>query len=120
MSGQLSCSAAGCVHNMSGLCSANNIQVLGSGAHSSDQTMCQTFAEKGFKNAVTHLPNMNVVGEVRQLFSKNSVEMYPAIRCQAINCRFNNDRACYANYVQIHGPSAEGSEGTQCETFNQR
>lgn len=120
MSNQLSCSAVNCVHNMSGLCSANNIQVLGSGAHSSTQTMCDTFAEKGFKNAVTHLPNMNVVGEVRQLFTKNSIEMNPDIKCQALNCRFNDNRACYANYVQIDGPGAQGSEGTLCETFNQR
>jgi len=48
MSGQLSCSALSCVHNMSGLCSANTIHVLGSGAHTSNQTMCDTFAEKGF------------------------------------------------------------------------
>jgi hypothetical protein len=120
MNGQLSCSAVNCVHNMSSLCSANTIQVLGSGAHSSSQTMCDTFAEKGLKNAVTHLPNMNVVGEVRQLFTRNSIEMNPGIRCQAINCKYNDDRLCQADYVQIHGPSAEASEGTVCETFNQR
>jgi hypothetical protein len=115
---QLSCSALNCVHNLNGLCSANTIHVLGSGAHSSSQTMCNTFAEKGLKNAVTHLPNMNVAGEVRQLFTKNSIEMNPAIKCEAKNCKYNDNRVCHADYVQIHGPSADTSEGTVCETFN--
>lgn len=117
---QLSCSAVNCVHNMSGLCNANTIHVLGAGAHSSSQTMCNTFAERGLKNAVTHLPNMNVVGEVRQLFTRNSIEMSPAVRCEAINCRYNDNRACRADYLQITGSSAESSEGTKCETFIQR
>jgi hypothetical protein len=116
---QLSCSAVNCVHNMNRLCSANTIHVLGSGAHSSTQTMCNTFAERGFKNAITHLPNMNVVGEVRQLFTKNSIEMNPGIKCEAINCRYNDSRVCNADYVQINGPTAESSEGTKCETFQQ-
>ncbi len=114
---QLSCSALNCVHNISGLCSANTIEVLGSGAHNSEQTMCNTFAEKGLKNAVTHLPNMNVVGELRQLVTKNSVEMSPAVKCQAISCKYNENRLCQAEYVQIEGPKADSSEGTQCETF---
>lgn len=117
---QLSCSALSCVHNMSGLCSAGTIHVLGSGAHTSNQTMCNTFAEKGFKNAVTHLPNMNVVGEVKQLFTKNSIEMNPGVKCEAVNCTYNDGRACHADYVQIYGPRANASEGTQCETFIQR
>ncbi|MCM0651019.1 DUF1540 domain-containing protein [Clostridium swellfunianum] len=120
MNGQLSCSALNCVHNLSGLCSANTIHVLGSGAHTSDQTMCDTYAKGSLKNAVTHFPNMNVVGEVKQLFTKGSVEMSPVIKCEAANCRYNDNRICQADYVQVYGPRAQESEGTQCETFVQR
>ena len=119
MSGELSCSAINCVNNMSGLCSASTIHVLGSGAHTSNETMCNTFAEKGIKNAFINLPNMNVVGEVRQIFKNDSIEMSPGIKCEAINCKFNEDRVCHADNVQIHGPGAESSEGTRCETFKQ-
>lgn len=114
---ELSCSALNCVHNMTGLCSANIIHVLGSGAHTSRETMCNTFAEKGLRNAVTHLPNMNVAGEIKQLFTSESILMSPSIKCDAINCTYNRDRACHAENVQIYGPRAEASEGTQCETF---
>jgi hypothetical protein len=102
---------------MSGLCSANIIHVLGSGAHTSRETMCDTYAAKGFKNAVTHLPNMNVAGEIKQLFTNESIQMSPGIKCEAINCRYNEERVCHARNVQIYGPRAESSEGTQCETF---
>lgn len=117
MSGQLSCSAINCVHNMSGLCSANTIHVLGSGAFTSSQTMCNTFAEKGLKNAIANIGNMNIVGEIKQVFTKESIEMSPAIKCEAINCLYNSNRICSADHVQIQGLDANGSEGTDCETF---
>ncbi|MBL4936264.1 DUF1540 domain-containing protein [Clostridium sp. YIM B02515] len=117
MSRQLSCSALDCVHNMSGLCSANTIHVLGSGAHTSNQTMCNTFAEKGFKNSVAHFPNMNVTGEIRQLLNNDSIEMSPSIKCESVNCIYNEDRVCMAHNVQVSGPRAQSSQDTVCETF---
>jgi len=117
MSVKLSCSATNCVHNMSSLCSANSIEVAGSTAQSSAATECNTFAEKGLKNAVTNMINMNVVGEIKQVFTNSSVEMSPKIKCEAVACSHNDNRICAASNVQIHGPSASTSEGTQCETF---
>jgi hypothetical protein len=105
---------------MSGLCSANNIHVLGSGAHNSSETMCNTFAPKGIKNAITHLTNMNVRGEIQQIFTNDTIQMSPIVKCEAVNCTFNDDRVCHADNVQIFGPRAAESEGTQCETFRQR
>jgi hypothetical protein len=117
MSVKLSCSATTCVHNMSALCSANYIEVTGNNAHSSAATECNTFAERGLKNAVTNMVNMNVVGEIKQIFTNSSVEMSPKIKCEAVTCNYNENRVCAASNVQIHGPSASTSEGTQCETF---
>ena len=117
MSVKLSCSATSCVHNMSSLCSANSIQVAGGNADSSAATECNTFAEKGLKNAVTNMVNMNVVGEFKQVFTNGSVEMSPKIKCEAVTCNYNANKVCSATNVQIHGPSASTSEGTQCETF---
>ncbi|ERI94385.1 hypothetical protein HMPREF1982_01021 [Clostridiales bacterium oral taxon 876 str. F0540] len=117
VSGQLNCNALKCVHNMSGLCSANTIHVFGSGAHTSDETMCNTFAEKGFTNAITHLTNMNVTGEVRQLLNNNAIEMSPAIKCESVNCIYNEEGVCRASNVQISGPRAETSQDTVCDTF---
>lgn len=118
MYGELSCSAINCVHNLSGLCSAINIHVIGSGAHSSAETMCNTFSEKGIRNAFTHLTNINIGGEIKQLFTNSSIEMSPIIKCDAFNCKYNENRDCTARNIQVHGPDANSTEGTQCVTFN--
>lgn len=119
MSGKLSCSAVNCVNNMNGLCSANVINVRGSEAHTSSGTDCETFAQKGFVNAFKNLGNMNIAGEIRQLVKRDEVEMSPGIKCGAANCVYNVNRACSANNVQIYGPGAATSEGTECETFRE-
>lgn len=114
---KLICSANNCVNNIGGLCTANTIDVHGMRAHSSNETECETFAEKGLKNALANLVNMNITGEIRQVFSGSSIEMSPKIKCQAVNCSHNKDKICIARMVQIYGPGAVTSEGTECETF---
>lgn len=114
---KLSCSATTCVQNMSGLCAANSIEIVASNAHTSAATQCNTFAEKGLKNAITNMINMNVVGEVKQVFTNSSIEMSPKIECEAVTCNYNTNKLCSATNIQIHGPSASTSEDTQCETF---
>lgn len=117
MNGSLSCSAESCVHNIGGLCNANTIHVGGSNALTSGETVCKTYAEKGIINGITKLVNMNVAGEIKQLFDSDEVEMYPAIKCDAVNCFYNKDRACEADRVQISGIHARSSSETDCETF---
>ncbi|MCY6371251.1 DUF1540 domain-containing protein [Clostridium ganghwense] len=120
MDTKLSCSAGNCVHNINGLCAAREIQVTGLTATTSNATQCNTFAERNFKNAFTNLANMNVVGEAKQLFARNSsVEMSPKIACDAQNCLYNKNKICNASSVQINGLQAQTSELTQCETFRQ-
>ena len=114
---KLSCSVTNCIQNMSSLCAANSIEISGSNAHSSEDTECSTFAENGLKNAVTNMVNMNVVGEIKQAFENGSIEMSPKIKCEAVTCNHNDHGVCAASNIQIHGPSALSSEGTQCETF---
>lgn len=117
MNGPLSCSAQSCVHNINGLCSANKIHVSGVSANTSSGTQCETFAEKGLVNSITHVFNMNVPGEIRQLFNKGDVYMSPVISCDALQCIYNSNRACTAGRVQVTGPEAGSSQETQCETF---
>lgn len=113
----LSCSAVNCVHNMSGLCSARKIEVDGPHATTSSNTECNTFASKGIKNAFTSMGNMNIGGEFKQVFDRDSIEMSPQIKCQAENCTYNEERICKATNVQINGREAMSSDSTQCETF---
>lgn len=120
MSTKLSCSAGKCVHNINGLCSAKDIKVTGFKAKSSSETQCEAFSERSFKNAFVNLANMNVTGEVKQLFTKDSIEMNPKVLCNVENCVHNKDNICSANNVQINGLKATRDIETQCETFVQR
>lgn len=117
MNGTLSFNATNCVHNVGGLCSANKIMVNGMSALTSSSTQCNTFAEKGFLNALTHITNMNIAGEIRQLVSNDGIHMYPEVGCNAVRCIYNKDQRCEADRVIITGPHARESDGTYCETF---
>jgi len=117
MKTSLSCSAANCIHNANGLCSANKINVEGFSASTSPGTDCKTFDEKSFTSAYSSFSNMNFTGEFKQLFNKNGIELKPEIACEAENCQFNSSHICNAENVQIYGPGANSSVGTQCETF---
>lgn len=117
MSGSLTCSASTCVHNTGGLCSANKIEIMGKVASSSKGTNCNTFANRGIKNALTNMANMNIQGEVKQLFSKDTIMMSPVISCSAKNCAHNLEGRCNAREVDIIGYDAVSRENTECETF---
>ena len=119
MSGTLSCTATNCVNNMSGICSAITINVLGSNAHSSEATKCETFAEKGLKNSLTNVLNMNVIGEFKQVFNSEDIEMSPSIRCDAKNCIHNQKNLCAADNIMVNGADGLSTEKTQCETFKE-
>ncbi|MFD3155749.1 DUF1540 domain-containing protein [Haloimpatiens sp. FM7330] len=120
MSGKLACSASNCVNNENGLCTANKIDIMGINSVSSDGTNCDNFAEKGIKNALSNMFNINVTGEFKQIFTKESIEMSPEIKCKAINCIHNVNNTCIASNVYIHGDSAFTKEQTKCETFKKR
>ncbi|MCB2290515.1 DUF1540 domain-containing protein [Clostridium sp. CS001] len=119
MIGTLSCSATRCVNNMSGICSASNINVSGANAHSTEETQCETFAEKGLKNSLTNVLNMNVIGEIKQAFNHDIIKMSPSIKCEATNCVHNEKDLCIADNIIISGIDALNSERTQCETFKE-
>lgn len=120
MQTELSCNAGNCVNNINGLCSAKEIKINGEMASSSMETLCETFAERSFTNAISNMPNMNLGGEIKQLFSQDSIEMSPSIACDAVKCSYNENRACHASNVQINGPVADMSKETVCETFIQK
>lgn len=119
MSGTLSCSATNCVNNISGMCTANTINVSGASAHTSENTQCDTFAEKGLKNSLSNFTNMNVIGELKQVFNSESIVMSPSIRCVATNCRYNEKKICVADNIMVSGIDVTTSERTQCETFKE-
>jgi len=120
MRGTLSCTATNCVNNLSGICSASTIDIMGSNAHSSEETQCETFAEKGLKNSLNNVFNMNVIGEFKQVFNHDTIEMSPKIICEVINCMHNSEDRCEARNIMVNGRGALSSAKTECETFKEQ
>ncbi|GAA0115065.1 DUF1540 domain-containing protein [Clostridium senegalense] len=117
MNGSLSCNAQNCLYNANGLCGASVIKIRGGNAESSAFTQCDSFAEKGLKNSLANMFNMNIQGEIKQAFTNTSIEMYPKIECDARNCVYNIGNVCSADYIQINGQTALSSTRTECSTF---
>ncbi|MBU3179668.1 DUF1540 domain-containing protein [Clostridium psychrophilum] len=120
MKGTLSCTATNCVNNMSGICSASTINISGVKAYTTEATQCETFSQKGLKNSINNVLNMNVVGEIKQVFNNDTIEMSPSIRCDAINCMHNSKKICAAENIMVNGIGAVSSVKTECETFKEK
>ena len=69
---------------------------------------------------------MNVLGEFKQVFDNDAIEMSPRIRCKAINCKHNEEKLCIAKNILVNGIDVSSNEKksiniekTQCETFEE-
>ena len=112
--GNLKCSATSCAHNQSYECKAGNIHVSGRGAVAIEGTSCTTFVDRDSTSFVNSL-----AGDVREkesfFNSSNSSFVNSAgdsttepcnIKCEAHNCRFNKNKECYVENVQIDACNA--------------
>ncbi len=68
-----------CVNNVSGICSAITIHISGINASNSEETRCKTYSTKGLKNSLANVLNLNVVGELKQVFNNESIVMNPRL-----------------------------------------
>ncbi|SHN87445.1 DUF1540 domain-containing protein [Desulfitobacterium chlororespirans] len=116
MSIQLKCDAVNCVYNRSHLCSAEEIEVQGGETTGGDATFCGTFNSKSLGNFVSSLGNMNYSGTLKQAVSAEPI-MDPKIRCNAVNCTYNDQRYCHADQVEIRNEVSHTAEETECQTF---
>ena len=99
---ELKCGVITCAHNVKNYCELDSIEVIGSSAEKPEQTSCGSFAErKGdqYKN------------------SMKNVEATSNIRCQALECKYNQEHKCYAGKISVAGPDATRVEQTECATF---
>ena len=119
MTSSLECSAVNCIHNAAGNCIASVINVSGENASRSSETQCDTFNDRAEAYGTSNFTNMNLGGELRQLFSNGPLTLSPKISCEAENCTFNDSKICMADTVKVKGDGADTSSGTRCETFRE-
>ena len=100
---QLDCGVQNCVYNKDKACSKGDIMVGGKHAHTSDDTCCESFAEKrGTDSYVSALEHpCRTIG----------------IDCEACECKYNTDYRCFAEHVDIQGNGVCKCEQTCCATF---
>lgn len=101
----LVCSAESCTYNKNRLCAKGDILVTGSDAETSSETNCDSFISAG-----------------RDCYCNSASEGKDkiAVKCEAINCTFNANRACSAEHIGIAGQQAHSSSETECSSFEKR
>jgi len=103
----LKCGSLDCAYNdKSGKCFAKNISVDGRSAQTTGETTCATYTPDG-----SNFTNMEFANDFMDLGTAKAASVSPNITCDAMNCRFNNNRACTASNVEINPSDAS------CETF---
>lgn len=117
------CHVDTCTHWLSGLCGAENIDILnlsqGQMSLDSEQTKCKTFQRKeGLTSYLTSMDNLNWSGMASTLVGG---DMSPSITCVVDTCRYwgQGDR-CHADAIEVTGSQAERCEDTACNTFQQQ
>lgn len=98
----LKCNANKCVYNKNCECFAGKINVDGSMAVKTSDTYCATFRENEHSSFSSHAGccchQDHLVGTSE-------------IRCEALNCKYNENKLCLAPSVQINDVDAS------CNTF---
>lgn len=117
---KLTCNASNCVNNVNGFCSARNIHISSADPMGNGNTKCDTFGEKGFKNAFKNLGNVNMAGTIKQLINKDDVEMTPNITCSAVKCIYNESQMCTAGNINVNIERWSNTESTRCESFKSK
>lgn len=95
--GNLKCNADDCVYNSSCECRAGGIKVGVHKATSTSKTVCASYvnrANSGFTNTVD-----------------NGYTQTQDIKCEAANCKYNENLLCKAESVKINAQDAS------CDTF---
>lgn len=99
---ELRCTVQTCMHNRDFYCDLDSIQVGGSSAKNSEETSCDSFKER------THDSYRNAEKEASPTSS---------IRCEATECRYNQNCDCHAGKISVEGSNACQCGQTECATF---
>lgn len=96
----LYCQASDCIHNMSGNCSANTIQV----SNTKSETYCDTYVKSGSMVAGdAALSEAEFAGKSDTEFAAEFTGS-PKIACNVSECVFNKSFHCRARDINIQEP----------------
>ncbi len=99
---ELKCNVHTCVHNKNYLCDLEGIEVAGRNAQVSKDTSCASFVEKKGDNCSN---------------SMNDATLLSNVKCQAVECQYNEECSCHAGKISVGGNDACRTEETECASF---
>lgn len=102
------CKVENCYYNKQGGCIRERINVDGENAQAPRETMCESYTDSKHE---AHL-NSCICHEGACDLSN--------IDCSAENCKYNSNRICSADKIQIGTSKANCCSETECETFKER
>ena len=102
---ELDCSVIGCAYNANNCCRREDITVGGHEAHKASETACKSFSPKGTNTLI------NACG-----CGKKETK----VACDAVNCKYNEEKVCQAEHIAIAGRHAVTNGETECGTFVER
>ena len=101
----LVCSAQNCVYNNAMYCSKGDIKVGGERACKCQETCCASFQERRHDSVKS---------------STGTPTAHIDIKCEAVKCKYNDNRTCHAKSVDISGAAAHKETETECVTFEEK
>lgn len=119
MENRLKCHATTCMYNVERLCGADVVRVEGGDTHDGDDTFCSTYTLRDAQGLVSDAGSVRLNGFVNNTQAGPCVPE-PKIECSAVNCRYNEDRLCFADELKVIGEDSKGPKQTECITFNPR
>lgn len=102
----LDCSVISCTYNTDNSCKKDGITVGGHDAHKPSETACKSFAPKTM-HSVTNLASCHASKQTE-------------VACDAVHCKFNEDKKCRAKHIGIAGAHAVTNGETECGSFENR
>ncbi len=99
---ELKCGVVTCVHNKENYCELDSIEVVGNSAQISEQTSCGSFMERKGDQYSNDAKYASATSD---------------IVCQAQECKYNEQKKCYAGKISVVGSDAQRTEETECATF---
>lgn len=103
MNTNLRCDATRCIHNNGNYCYAGRISIEGRLADDIDDTYCSTFKEKDYQQFTSSIG-------IDTPYPINTDQ----IKCDAINCIYNNNKLCKADKIKINSGNAS------CNMFKEK
>ncbi len=100
---KLTCHVSNCVSNSQGLCCRPDVTVEGSGAHTTDQTFCQSFGHR----------TESLLSAMPEIVPCEQTEVH----CDAHGCAHNCGNLCAAEHVCVEGDGACECTQTRCKSF---